>query len=108
LVNLDAAATERRFSRQWLVALIAVAATGAQIGYFIYRGAPAFRIAEPLTAAPLPQGMGNVEQVADVLFSEYLLPFEIASVLLLVAVDGPVVMAKKTIGRCTQLRRYII
>src|SRR5881227_707546 len=60
LVNLDAAATERRFSRQWLVALIAVAATGAQIGYFIYRGAPAFRIAEPLTAAPLPQGMGNV------------------------------------------------
>ena len=35
--------------------------------------------------------------VADVLFSEYLLPFEIASLLLLVAVVGSVVMAKKRI-----------
>ena len=33
----------------------------------------------------------------DALFSEYLLPFEIASVLLLVAVVGSVVMAKKRI-----------
>jgi len=32
-----------------------------------------------------------------VLFSEYLLPFEIASVLLLVAIVGSVVMAKKRI-----------
>jgi NADH-quinone oxidoreductase subunit J len=36
--------------------------------------------------------------IADVLFSEYLLPFEIASVLLLVAVVGSVYMAKKEIG----------
>ena len=35
--------------------------------------------------------------IADSLFSEYLLPFEIASVLLLVAVVGSVVMAKKRI-----------
>ena len=40
----------------------------------------------------------NKETVlADSLFSEYLLPFEIASVLLLVAVVGSVVMAKKRI-----------
>ena len=35
--------------------------------------------------------------MADSLFSEYLLPFEIASMLLLVAVVGSVVMAKKRI-----------
>ena len=35
--------------------------------------------------------------LADSLFSEYLLPFEIASILLLVAVVGSVVMAKKRI-----------
>jgi len=35
--------------------------------------------------------------LADVLFREYLLPFEIASILLLVAVVGSVVMAKKRI-----------
>ena len=35
--------------------------------------------------------------LADVLFRDYLLPFEIASILLLVAVVGSVVMAKKRI-----------
>jgi NADH-quinone oxidoreductase subunit J len=41
--------------------------------------------------------VGNVERVADVLFSAYLLPFEIASLLLLAAVVGSVVMAKKRV-----------
>ncbi len=40
--------------------------------------------------------MGAI-RAARVLFSEYLVPFEIASVLLLVAVVGSVVMAKKRI-----------
>jgi NADH-quinone oxidoreductase subunit J len=35
--------------------------------------------------------------VADSLFQDYLLPFEIASILLLVAVVGSVIMAKKRI-----------
>src|SRR3974390_2679309 len=33
LVNLDQAARERQFNRQWLVALIATALAGGQIGY---------------------------------------------------------------------------
>jgi NADH-quinone oxidoreductase subunit J len=41
--------------------------------------------------------LGNTEMLADSLFSEYLLPFEIASLLLLVAVVGAVVMAKRRI-----------
>ena len=35
--------------------------------------------------------------IADVLFRDYLLPFEMASMLLLVAVVGSVVMAKKRV-----------
>jgi NADH-quinone oxidoreductase subunit J len=35
--------------------------------------------------------------LSDLLFTDYLLPFEIASLLLLVAVVGAVVMAKKRI-----------
>ena len=97
LVNLDQAAKERQFNRQWLVALAAVAATGTLIGYFLYRGAGAFHIADAGGAVPAPPALGNTEMVADALFSEYLLPFEIASVLLLVAVVGSVVMAKKRI-----------
>ena len=95
LVNLDQAAQERQFNGQWLIALGAVILVGAQIAYFIYRGQGAFRIAE--TGAPGPVALGNTEMLADVLFSRYLLPFELVSVLLLVAVVGSVVMAKKRI-----------
>jgi len=95
LVNLDLAAKERQFNRQWLVGLIAAAVVGGQIGYFLYRGMAAFHIADIGTA--VPAALGNTEMLADTLFSQYLLPFEIASVLLLVAVVGSVVMAKKRI-----------
>ena len=97
LVNLDQAAKERQFNGQWLVALVAVAAAGLEIGYFIWRGKSAFRIAEPGGVAPVVSGMGNTEILADALFSQYLLPFELVSVLLLVAVVGSVIMAKKRI-----------
>jgi NADH-quinone oxidoreductase subunit J len=95
LVNLDQAALERQFNRQWLIGITAVALVGAEIGYFLYRGQSAFQFAEP--AAAVPSALGNTETLADALFSEYLLPFEIASILLLVAVVGSVIMAKKRI-----------
>ncbi len=96
LVNLDEAARERQFNGHWAVALAAVLAVGAEIGYFLYRGQAAFHVAEAAMLAPA-NAPGNVEMIGDSLFSEYLLPFEIASVLLLVAVVGSVVMAKKRI-----------
>jgi len=94
LVNLDEQAKERQFNGQWWIALICVAAVGFQVAYFLRKGAGAFQFANPSGAEPTA---GNVEQIADRLFSEYLLPFEIASLLLLVAVVGSVVMAKKRI-----------
>ncbi|MBZ5592416.1 MAG: NADH-quinone oxidoreductase subunit J [Acidobacteriia bacterium] len=95
LVNLDQAAKQRQFNRQWLIALVCVMAVGAELVYFMRKGASAFRLPRaPATAAVTE---GNTEQIATVLFSQYLLPFEIASVLLLVAVVGSVVMAKKRI-----------
>jgi NADH-quinone oxidoreductase subunit J len=94
LVNLDQAAKERQFNRGWAVAIAAVLAVGAELGYFFYRGQDAFR----LSGIPaISSTEGNTQIVADVLFKEYLLPFEIASILLLVAVVGAVVMAKKRI-----------
>ena len=96
LVNLDQQAKERQFAKQWLVGLVAVAAVAAEIGYFLYRGRDAFHFAEG-SAIEQPAGLGNTEILANSLFSEYLLPFEIASILLLVAVVGSVVMAKKRI-----------
>jgi NADH-quinone oxidoreductase subunit J len=51
-------------------------------------------------AAPLraPDGaFGTVKAVGNVLFTEYLLPFEATSLLLLVAIVGAVVVAKERI-----------
>jgi NADH-quinone oxidoreductase subunit J len=95
LVNLDLAAKERQFNRQWAVALVAVLAVGAEIAYFMYRGQGSFLLGE-IAAGPAG-GPGNTEVLAGTLFSEYLLPFEIASILLLVAIVGAVVMAKKRV-----------
>ena len=94
LVNLDEQAKERQFNGQWWIALVSVAVVGVQVSYFLRRGVGAFQLATPADGAP---AAGNTEMIADVLFSEYLLPFEIASILLLVAVVGSVVMAKKRI-----------
>jgi NADH-quinone oxidoreductase subunit J len=96
LVNLDQMAKERQFNRAWMVGLAAVVAVGIEIGYFFYRGQGSFKLTE-VEAPPVVSGMGNTEILADMLFQKYLLPFEIASILLLVAVVGSVVMAKKRI-----------
>jgi NADH-quinone oxidoreductase subunit J len=40
---------------------------------------------------------GNTEMIADSLFQNYLVPFEVASLLLLAAIVGGVIMAKKRI-----------
>ena len=60
----------------------------------LIRSAPLFS-APMLTAVAANRLPLNSEAVAKSLFDSYLLPFEIASVLLLVAMIGAVVMAKK-------------
>lgn len=95
LVNLDQAAKEKQFNGQWAIVLACVALVGAEIYYFLSKGAAGFQLVQG--HASMNAGVGNSEHIADVLFSQYLLPFEIASLLLLVAVVGSVVMAKKRI-----------
>lgn len=93
LVNLDAAVRQIQFNRQKWVALLIVLAVAAQLGLALWQGSEAFRL-PPAKAALFEQ---NTERVGEVLFAKYMLPFEIASVLLLVALIGAVVMAKKRI-----------
>jgi NADH-quinone oxidoreductase subunit J len=50
-----------------------------------------------LTAAPAVNLEPNTELVGATLFAQYMLPFEIASILLLVAMIGAVVMAKRKV-----------
>src|SRR5436190_4473099 len=94
LVNLDEAAKERQFNGQWLVGILCVGIVGALVLYVMSKGAGSFQVTPGMMAGA---DKGNVEALADSLFSQYLLPFEVASTLLLVAVVGSVVMAKKRI-----------
>ena len=58
----------------------------------------AFEAASPALPAALPVGFGTIAQVGLAMFGgSYLLPFEVVSVLLTVAVVGAVVLAKREI-----------
>lgn len=43
----------------------------------------------------LPEGYGTVQLLSEKLFTDYLIPFEVTSILLLVAAVGAVVLAKR-------------
>ncbi len=92
LVNIERVQRELRFNHQWHVGLLASLVLGILFVLVYKRGSSIFP-ANPV-ALPEPQ---NTQQVAMVLFRSYLLPFEVASLLLLVAIIGAVVMAKKRI-----------
>ena len=53
-----------------------------------------FSLAKLPPAKEAVVGLGNTESIAKSLFTDYLLPFEVTSVLLLVAIVGAVVLAK--------------
>jgi NADH-quinone oxidoreductase subunit J len=94
LVNLDQAAKVRQFNGQWLVALVAVVLVGAEILYFLSKGAQAFRLGPSNGHMEPAAALNNPQMIGDVLFRQYLVPFELASILLLVAVVGAVMMAR--------------
>ena len=93
LVNLDQAALQARFQRHWLLPLLATVGAGALFVGFLTRGRDLLALPAPHSA----ESAGNVEQLADMLFRDYLVPFEVASLLLLVAIVGSVMMAKKKV-----------
>jgi len=94
LISVERAEHERRFHRQWTIALITSAILIVEIAYGLYKGRDSF-VLPPAVIPPAVPATGNSELVGMALYTTYLLPFEIASILLLVAVVGAVVLAKK-------------
>jgi NADH-quinone oxidoreductase subunit J len=98
LVNIDRASKERQFNRIWPVGLLASCALLALFLGAFSKG----RALLPERATQLPEGI-NTQQVAALLYGEagrmgqYTFAFEIASLLLLVAILGAVIMTKKKI-----------
>jgi len=66
-----------------------------EIGYWIWRGALTGVILPPPTEL---NEMLSIQEMSAMLFSQYLLPFEVTSVLLLVAMIGAIVLTIKQKG----------
>ncbi len=99
LVNLDVALQQVQFNRQWFVASILALVLAAQV-FFIFSAARRTDPGHDLLG--LPQAAAgrlapNTELVGQTLFQNYMVPFEIASILLLVAMIGAVVMGKRRV-----------
>ncbi|MFZ0687624.1 MAG: NADH-quinone oxidoreductase subunit J [Terriglobales bacterium] len=103
LVNIERASKDRRFNRIWPVGLAASCALMALFVSAFIKGRSLF----PDRMIQLPEG-SNTQDIANALYGEvnamgqyrmgeYTFAFEIASLLLLVAILGAVIMTKKKI-----------
>lgn len=91
LLNLK---QDERYHRQWPVA--------AAVGLILVLEAAVLTAVRgresagrPAVPQPAVEGLGNTEALGDVLYSTYLFPFEVASLILLVAMIGAIILAKK-------------
>jgi NADH-quinone oxidoreductase subunit J len=92
LINVKEQERTRQTARQWWLAIPIGIALAVIFTFFYYKGISISPVAVPPSPTPVS---GNTEQIGWGLYMQYLLPFEIASVLLLVAIIGAVVLAAK-------------
>ena len=72
-------------------------ATGVLIVGVLYKFIDATASSEFNSPAAVPEDFGTVELVGTALFTDFVLPFEVASILLLAAMVGAVVLAKSKV-----------
>lgn len=78
-----------RFGWPRIAAIVLGAMLLAAVGYGLITGQ-----LNPVQGDPTAFGQGSVQAIGAVLYTDYLLPFEMASVLLLVGMIGAVVLAR--------------
>jgi len=95
LLNLRKEETEKRFQRQWPFG----AGIGVVLAVFFVLIVGKIDVIPPLGQYSIDaiRSEGHIMTVGKVLYTEFLLPFEIASLILLVAIIGAVVLAKKRV-----------
>jgi len=99
LISIERAEKERQFNKQWLVGIAAAAGLGGLL-IAVYTATSKGKVLFPEGRVTYVEGQ-NTQGIANLLFDlhsgTYMFAFEIASLLLLVAIIGAVVMAKKRI-----------
>ncbi len=94
LVNLDTAVKQAQFRRKWQLALFTAVILLGELLYGLMKGREGLGLA---AASAVTSSEGNTQAVGRALYQTYMLPVEIASILLLVAMVGAVMMAKRNL-----------
>jgi NADH-quinone oxidoreductase subunit J len=93
MMDVDVAKLRQGFTRYApfgaLVALIVV----AQIGLVVW--VRRLGLAESAAPAPLPAGHSNTQALGELLYTQYLYPFEVAAVILLVAIVAAITLTMR-------------
>ncbi len=98
LVNLNEINQVEYLHRQWVPAGAMLLVLVAEIGYLLWGNAGSLATApEEAETVLRAVSQGNTETVGMTLYTDYLLPFEIASMLLLVAMIGAIYLAQKRV-----------
>ena len=90
LLGAEQLSTERSRGWQRPLALLLTVALLAESAFLVFG-----RGVGPAEITPAASEYGSPQAIGELLFSKYLLPFEITSVLLLVAMVGVIVLTKK-------------
>lgn len=91
LLNLH---QDDRYHRQWPVAGViglTLVVEAVMLSLVKGRAIPS----APANTETAVEGIGNTEALGDVLYSTYLFPFEVASLILLAAMIGAIILAKR-------------
>ena len=99
LVNLNELKRVEYLHRQWLPAVLLVCVLLAELGFMMWAGTQgsAPPPSHQISAALRTVNGGNIETIGMTLYTDYILPFEVVSMLLLVAMIGAIYLAKKRV-----------
>src|SRR6187200_3010237 len=96
LISIEKSIVERQFNRQWVIALITALLLIGELGFVLWKGKESIVVADAVEPVTSALGVsGNSQLVGETLYGQYLLPFEVASILLLVAIVGSVALSKR-------------
>ncbi|MBM4256566.1 MAG: NADH-quinone oxidoreductase subunit J [Deltaproteobacteria bacterium] len=93
LLNLQTESRENQQSEMKTSATILCLVMVAELAFFLGKGGGKLEL--QTSQQELPAGFGTMQALSERLFTDFVLPFEITSVLLLVAAVGAVVLARR-------------
>jgi len=95
LLGAEKLSAEFSWKKVWLPVSLSVILVVEASYLLVTKARPAGNVLAPADSV---NAMENIRQLGDALFNQYLLPFEVTSILLLVAMVGAIVLTKKEKG----------